>query len=902
MRAFAKRRGVFLGLVVGLLYAVVFTAGCATTNTSKGGASGDAQLSQKKQITHVEMNETDGEAHILVTGDQNLTFTAVKQPTPPVALFYFPDTATALKNPVHTPAGAFITGIGLTELTESGHTVRLEIKTATDAPYTVNRRGNTLDIVFQKGAAGAGENITETQINNDQLKSSTGAGNNSTVAGAVIAPAGSARLLKAIDTKALSGSTQISILSDGVIKKYKSFTLDQPPRIVLDLMHVKASVAGEQKIAVKTPYVKQVRYYSDAQKLRIVFETQKAYLDSYSVVPVNSGLLVTVGALSAADRATVKRIQYQALPDGATRMVVQTSNPVQYQMKRIGPRWLRLFLLNSRMPEGHLAVGGAISARGAISSIVPGHRADESSNAYVDIRLKATVPYLVTQTANKLSVKFEAVPAGTVAEKTAKNTPAKVVAAAAETKEKVKRKNSSHFDSMIREPVYTGEKVALDFFNTDIRNVFRILADISGENFAVDKDVQGQVTLSLNKPVPWDRILDLVLKMNQLEKEKQGGITRIATLKTLRAEKDARIAGKEAAVKEEQARVKYLEAKRRIERLQPLQTVYIQVNYADADADVKPQIEPLISKYFEGNKEVKRGRISIDKRNNVVILTDVPEVIRRAKETVAKIDKLVPQVLIEARIVEASTDFSREIGLSWGMTTGIQANDPRAGIGPQRGFDLFGGTYGWDTAINHPFSSGSPMEIGFNIARIAGGPFGLNARLRALEVNGSGKIISTPKVMTRDNQEAVITQGREYPYFEESESGGTTVKFKKVELKLTVLPNITPDDRVAIKLKIEKKDVITFVANVPVLSTRQAESEFIMNNGDTLVIGGINKTTNRLSGSGFPWLSKIPIFGWLFKTKKKELDKEELLIFITPKILRLDQRKPVIEKLSNPIG
>jgi type IV pilus assembly protein PilQ len=481
-----------------------------------------------------------------------------------------------------------------------------------------------------------------------------------------------------------------------------------------------------------------------------------------------------------------------------------------------------------------------------------------------------------------------------------KNTDAKVakselIKAKAPNNTNTQPEVSLKAEGIIKSKVYTGEKIAIDFFNTDIRNVFRIIADVSGENFAIDKDVQGQITLNLNKPVPWDRVLDLVLKMNQLEQEREQGITRIATLATLEAEKKARIHGKEAAAEEEQARVRYLEAKRAIERLQPLETVYLQVNYADAKIDVEPQIEPLLSRHWYKGRYESRGRVSIDKRNNVVILTDVPSVIERARATVLKIDQLVPQVLIEARIVEASTDFTREIGLSWGMTTGIQSNDPRAGIGPQRGFDLFGGTYGWDTAVNHPFSSGTPMQIGFNIARIAGSPFGLNARLRALEVNGTGKIISSPKVLSRDNQEAIITQGREYPYFEESESGGTTVKFKKVELKLTVLPNITPDNRIAIKLKIEKKDVLSFVANVPILSSREAESEFLMNDGDTLVIGGIHKVTNRLSESGFPWLSKIPLLGWLFKTKNKELDKEELLIFITPKIMTLEQRRPVVE-------
>ncbi len=233
---------------------------------------------------------------------------------------------------------------------------------------------------------------------------------------------------------------------------------------------------------------------------------------------------------------------------------------------------------------------------------------------------------------------------------------------------------------------------------------------------------------------------------------------------------------------------------------------------------------------------------SVDSRNNLLILTDVPTVIARAKAMVNEIDNATPQVLIEARIVEADNSFSREIGLSWNAAWGIQGNDPRAGIGPQRGFDRFGGTYGYDTAVNFPFSIGSPMELGFNFARVAGTPFGLDARLRLLEINGNGRVVSAPKILTLDSQEAVITQGQEYPYFEESESGGRTVKFKKVELKLVVTPHITPDGRVSIHIKIEKKDVFNFVEGVPILNTKEAETEFLMNDRDTLVIGGIHKT------------------------------------------------------------
>lgn len=429
---------------------------------------------------------------------------------------------------------------------------------------------------------------------------------------------------------------------------------------------------------------------------------------------------------------------------------------------------------------------------------------------------------------------------------------------------------------------YSGEKNAIDFHDTDIRNVFRLLAEVGQQNFAIDPDVRNKATLHLDQPVPWDQVLDLVCRMNRLVLRSEGNVIRITTLASLKAEEADRRA--------------LLETRRATEEARGLRTAYLSVNYADATRDILPHIEVIITKNADGSA---RGRLSVDTRNNTLLLTDTVGVINRAREIVRVLDRVTPQVIIEARIVEASAKFSRNIGIQWQIEAGIQGDDPRAGIEPQRGFDRLEGTYGYKTNIDFPFQGETPPGVaGFNFTKIAGSPFVLDAQLKAMETNNEGKIISSPRILTLDNQEAIIKQGLEYPYFEESKSGGRTVKFKDVLLELKVKPHITRDQRVSMEITIFKNDIGGFVEGVPYITTKEARTELLINDDETIVIGGIVKTSRRDGMSGLPWLSKIPILGWLFKTDSKDSENEELLVIITPKIVQLAQ-KPIPATVIN---
>ncbi|MCU0615346.1 MAG: type IV pilus secretin PilQ, partial [Desulfobacterales bacterium] len=412
------------------------------------------------------------------------------------------------------------------------------------------------------------------------------------------------------------------------------------------------------------------------------------------------------------------------------------------------------------------------------------------------------------------------------------------------------------------EPVkrYTGEKIALDFFETDIRNVFRILREVSGKNFAIDGDVTGTVTLTLEQPVPWDQVLDLIMRMNQLGKVEEDDVIRIARMATItkeQQEQQIQIAAKVRLEEEEKA-------------AEPLITEYFPINYSDANVDILPKLQLLSTK--------ERGVISVDTRTNMIIMTDTAEKIQHAGEIIQRLDMVTPQVVIEARIVEAATSFSREIGIQWFVDA--DGNDSSS----------LGGIWGYDAVVNLPPSKRAG-SIGFQFSRILGTPLLIDARLSAIETLGEGKIVSAPKVMTLNNKKAVIKQGREIPYSVVDSNGQVNTEFKNVDLLLEVTPHVTPDDRVTLSVLITKDEIAEFsVDGVPSLSTKRAETVLLVNDGETIVIGGILLTNEQKTSDAVPWLSKVPVLKWFFKRDFKSNRKEELLIFLTPKIMRFEQK------------
>ncbi len=423
---------------------------------------------------------------------------------------------------------------------------------------------------------------------------------------------------------------------------------------------------------------------------------------------------------------------------------------------------------------------------------------------------------------------------------------------------------------------YRGRRISLDLKDAEILNVLRLLADVSKLNIVAADDVSGKVTLKLRN-VPWDQALDIILQAKKLDKTRNGNIIRVAPITVLE--------------QEEQLRLSRLKAQ---EQLEPLSVRLIPVNYADA-TKVKDQIAALLS---------ARGKVNVDARTNVLVVEDIAEVLLKSERLVRTLDTQTPQVLIEARIVEAATNFVRDLGIQWGgqavaapafgTQTGLQfpntiairgggddAQTPTAGVLP----------LGNNFAVNLPAAAGlgSGGALGF-VFGSAGGSALLSLRLTAAEQQGKTKIISAPKVVTMDNTEAKIQTGEKIPITVLTANGPST-RFVDANLSLTVTPHVTSDGSVMMKITATKNELSQRqdILGTPGIITREASTEMLVRDGDTAVLGGIYRRTASQTAAYVPWIGQIPVLGWLFKKTSRNDSREELLIFISPRIVNRSQ-------------
>ena len=564
--------------------------------------------------------------------------------------------------------------------------------------------------------------------------------------------------------------------------------------------------------------------------------------------------------------AIMTGIEFNTQPDGKSDIIVQTSHPVRYDITPGDDNNLYLNLYNTILPDYHKRPLLTQYFNSAVESLLPVQVPGKEKTSAIQIKIRDQVPYRLVRNQNTLSLSFEPSkikpPVFNKARKQVVGEAQNQVQTPVNSGEAISMaaKKKTREQEIFGSPKkYTGEKIKLDFYETDIKNVFRILRSVGGLNFAIDKDVEGKVTLTLENAVPWDQVMDLILKMNSLGQKKEGNVIRIATLNTL--QKEEKLIQESIA-----ARKKTLEQKKSFE---PLITEYIPINYSDADVDIKPHLSQILSK--------GRGQISVDKRTNMVIITDVQSKIDQAREIIYRLDKVTPQIMIEAKVVEVTKDFSRELGIGLSLSKTQTA--------------FTGRSQDFEVALNSPI--GSAVNTGsFNFYRILGSNFlNLNAQIAASETKGDVKVISSPRILTLDNKKAKIKQGLEYAYLERDDTGGSSVKFKNIDLLLEVTPHVTPDKRIAMNVYLTKNDIDSITNGVPSLSTNEAETELLVNDNDTIVIGGIVKTTDSKSTSGTPILSGIPVLGRLFRTDTDKDKRNELLIFITPSIVQLEQKR-----------
>ena len=569
--------------------------------------------------------------------------------------------------------------------------------------------------------------------------------------------------------------------------------------------------------------------------------------------------------------ATMTNIEFNTMEDGKSNIVVQTNHPVKYDITPESNDKLYLNLYNTIIPDYHRRPLVTKYFKSAVESLIPIQVPGKKNNSKIEIKIREQVPYRIVQDQNSITIFFEPStiepPVFNKAKKQAISQPETQPGEAIKEKTGkpedpealVDKKKTMEEEIFGLKKKYTGEKIKLDFYETDIKNVFRILRSVGKLNFAIDKNVEGTVTLTLEDPVPWDQVLDLILKMNNLGMKKEGNVIRIATLDTMK---------KEEKLLQENivARKKSLEQKKSLE---PLVTEYIAINYSDALADVKPHIDQILTK--------DRGKISVDQRTNMIIITDTKATIDQAREIIYRPDKVTPQIMIEAKVVEVTKNFSRQLGLGFSFT-----KSQTASTGRDRDFTI---------ALNSPVAA--PATSGFfNFYKILGSDFlSMSAQIAASEIKGDVKVVSSPRILTLDNKTAKIKQGLEYAYLARDDTGGSSVEFKNIDLLLEVTPHVTPDKRISMSIYLTKNDIDSITNGVPSLSTNEAETELLVNNNDTIVIGGIVKTTDNKSSGGLPFISGIPVLGRLFRTDINTDNRTELLIFITPSIVQLEQKR-----------
>ena len=426
---------------------------------------------------------------------------------------------------------------------------------------------------------------------------------------------------------------------------------------------------------------------------------------------------------------------------------------------------------------------------------------------------------------------------------------------------------------------YTGDRLTLNFQDIETRAVLQLLADTSGQNIVVSDSVQGNVTLRLQN-VPWDQALDIVLRTKGLDKRREGNVIIVAPTEELAAREKAELA-----------------ARKDLQELSPLRTEYVQVNYAKA-AD----LAGLIKSGANNSLLSPRGSVTIDERTNTLLVQDTPDRLQDIRRLVSTLDIPIRQVLIEARIVIANDDFSRNLGVRFGAT----AIADQSGLG-------FGGTNAAgvvsssgvgredDQVILQPNNNNAPAGtppavslpavndrymVNLPVANPAGrfaltlldSDFIVDLELSAAQAEGRGEIVSAPRVVTANQREAVIEQGTEIPYQEASSSGATTIQFKKAVLALRVTPQITPDNRIIMDLTVSKDSIGQVIVtsagvNVPSIDTREIVTQVLVNDGQTVVLGGIMETEFRETENKVPWLGDIPGLG--VSVQEQEQDQQQ---------------------------
>jgi type IV pilus assembly protein PilQ len=680
------------------------------------------------------------------------------------------------------------------------------------------------------------------------------------LAGATFSAQAAGNTLESIEAQSLPGDkVELRLKLSGPAPQPLAFTIDQPARIALDLADTSLGLDSRR-------------------------------------TDIGLGVLDTVLAAEA---------------NGRTRVVLNLDDMVSYQT-RVAGNTVYVTLENPKFSQPTVtefvaakpAVSGGASAGSRAIESVDFRRTESGGGRIVIALTDAGTPVDVSQEGGRVVVSFSdttlpdellkrldvmdfATPVTTI-DSLQVNNDARLIISSSGAYEELAYQSDKTFTVEIQPVVeaagpvaatlysgtkeYVGERLTLNFQDIDARAVLQLLADISGRNIVVSDTVTGNVTLRLQN-VPWDQAMDIVLATKGLDMRENGNVIIVAPANE--------IASREKAD---------LESRKEIKALEPLYSEYLQVNYAKAE-----DIANLLGQGGENSLLSARGTAAIDDRTNTLLLNDTADRLADIRRLVAKLDIPVKQVLIESRIVIVNDDFGRELGIRWGFT-GVDNNGSRRSA-------ITGKAAAAEDVVltNSPIlnNQNDRYMVNLPVANPAGSfalailddDYLIDLELSAAQAEGNGEVISSPRVITANQKEAKIEQGVEIPYQEASSSGATTTSFKDAVLSLTVTPQITPDDRIIMDLEVTKDSVGELVSDgfggrVPSIDTRKVTTQVLVDNGQTVVLGGIYETERGEQVTKVPYLGDIPGLGALFRSTKVVSNKSELLIFVTPKILK----------------
>jgi len=675
-----------------------------------------------------------------------------------------------------------------------------------------------------------------------------------------VALPGWAANIESVEFSSLPGDkTEIRLHFDDAPPEPTGYTIEQPARIVLDMPGV-ASALEEKHHNLGIGNARRVSIISTKDRTRAIinltelvnYETDIEGNTLYLMVGGGSAQGVpTAQSFASADDTTVADkmisdseitgVDFRRSEDGDGRIVIQLSNPkAPVNVSKDSGR-VRVEIRNTDLPkelQRRLDVTDFATPVQIVDAL------QEGDHTTFTITATGDYDYLAYQADNTLTVNVNAL-----------------------TVEEIEQRQDIF--------KFSGEKLSLNFQDIEVRSVLQLIADFTDLNLVASDTVSGRITLRL-KNVPWDQALELILKTKGLDQRQVGNVLLVAPA--------AEIAAREKLE---------LENQKQISELAPLHTEFIQVRYASAT-----QLFDLFNNAGGSDQSVlsDRGSVIVDERTNAIILTDTADRLQEFRKVISQLDVPVRQVLIEARIVTASDDFSEDLGIRWGgAKINQQASDRFVKYGGSlttlnelQEIIVGGGTSGDISSPENLFvdlgvSGPGASSIGVGIT---GASYLLDLELSALAADGHAEVVARPKVITADKNPALIESGTEIPYQEATSSGATSTSFKDATLALEVTPQITPDDRIIMELNVKQDTVGAIFNGVPSIDTNQIETQVLVDNGQTVVLGGIFTTDKNFSTTKTPFIGDLPYVGRLFRRTEQRDDKNELLIFITPRIIQ----------------